>query len=316
MRPLSEWDSAYLDELVHHDETASFEKKAAEGLTREKIAQGVCAFANSGEGFLAFGFKDEKAGGGLDAGVHATKGRQPVKDWAEALIPTLHQPPIGGCEAKFIQHPTHHQPGCGVLVIAVPQSERRPHWTRDEEKAYLRVGSHSAPMRPQTLLDMRSRGSSPRGVISELGFLPRPSRNTSQGYEGFRTFLVTPKVFLESGPVCELWVFELRTQSGRAAFSASIKMPKPGGEFAYLTLGGVVPNVSVPEPTVFAVQSREPLFPKRLTDALPSGAGVMLTIPRDIQKIEFVATLYLAAAPPVVTKLAYILEGDNLVLLS
>src|SRR3954454_23871507 len=119
MRPLGEWDAAYLVELAHQDETASFEKKAAEGLTREKIAQGVCAFANSGEGYIAFGFKDEKAGGGLDAGVPAAKGRQPIKDWVEALIPTLHHPPIEGCEAQFIQHASHDQDH-GVLVIAVP----------------------------------------------------------------------------------------------------------------------------------------------------------------------------------------------------
>lgn len=81
MRPLDEWDAAYLDELAHQDETASFEKKASEGLTREKIAQGVCAFANAGDGYMVFGFKDEKAGGGLDDGVPATKGRQPIKDW-------------------------------------------------------------------------------------------------------------------------------------------------------------------------------------------------------------------------------------------
>ena len=142
MRSLYEWDADYITELGSQEETATFEKKAADGLTREKIAQGVCAFANSGEGFMVFGMKDEKGGGGLDAGVLATKGRQPIKDWVEALIPKLHQPPIEGCEARFIQNPMHHQPDRGVLVVAVPLSERRPHWPKDVEIPYLRVGAH------------------------------------------------------------------------------------------------------------------------------------------------------------------------------
>src|SRR5262245_48352404 len=140
MRPLDEWDSAYLKELVLSDETAGFEKKSALGFdskkdaTKSEIAKQVCAFANSGEGFLAFGFKDKDKGpAGLDAGVHGSVGNQSVKDWVEALIPKQHHPPIEGCEARFIRDTTHHQPDRGVLVIAVPLSERRPHWTREDE---------------------------------------------------------------------------------------------------------------------------------------------------------------------------------------
>ena len=199
MRPLNDWDLAYLDELAGQEETASFEKKAADGLTREKIAQGVCAFANSGEGFVVFGMKDEKAGGGFDGGVQATKGDQPVKDWAEALIPKLHQPPIVGCEARFIHHPSHHPSNRGVLVIAAPLSERRPHWTQGEEKAYLRVGAHSGPMRCQTLLDISSRGTAPRGNILDLGLYP-------EGFSvpadlGNLTYRVRPTISIAGGTV-------------------------------------------------------------------------------------------------------------------
>jgi hypothetical protein len=201
----------------HKEETASFEKKAAEGLTREKIAQGVCAFANSGEGFIAFGFKDEKAGNGLDDGVPATKGRQPIKDWVGALIPMLHHPPIEGCEARFIRHDSHSQDR-GVLVIAVPLSERRPHWTRDDEKAYLRVGAHSAPMRPQTLIDITSRGVVPKGTVTDLGLTRRPYPGGRPPNPDQAEFLLNPVVMLDAGPVCEMWGLELSIASGNAKF--------------------------------------------------------------------------------------------------
>src|SRR6201995_4310988 len=130
MRPLDEWDAAYLDEVATMDETASLEKKSSLGfdqkkeLTKAEIAKQVCAFANSGEGYIAFGFKDKDKGPAwLDDGIDEYVGKQAGKDWVEALIPKQHQPPIEGCEARFIRHPMHHMPGKGVLVVAVPLSE-------------------------------------------------------------------------------------------------------------------------------------------------------------------------------------------------
>ena len=314
MRPLYEWDADYLDELAGQDETASFEKKAAEGLTPQKIAQGVCAFANSGEGFIAFGFKEEKDGGGLDAGVPATKGRQTVKDWAEALIPKLHQPPIEGCEARLIRHPTH-QPDRGVLVVAVPLSERRPHWTRDEEKSYLRVGAHSASMRPQTFLDISSRGPTSKGMILDLGITARPSRMEPGIRDGqSRAFLVSPTVTVESGPLCELWAFELRSITAYCTFDIMHKLPSSAqGAPALVRLSGVHPDISVPTTGVFYLKSKEPLFPKRVSDVLPADASMSLTIPRETQEVGFSARLYLGSAPPVVAQFTYIAEDDRLI---
>lgn len=283
MRPLGEWDSAYLNELAHQNETAIFEKKAADGLTREKIAQGVCAFANSGEGFLAFGFKDEKAGGGLDTGVFATKGRQPIKDWAEALIPTLHQPPIEGCEARFIQH-TSHTPERGVLVIAVPLSERRPHWTRDDEKACLRVGAHSAPMRPQTLLDISSRSVAPRGRVLGLGMYPKPGGWPENS--GKLAFFVRPTICIEGGAVCELWGLELKVTRGTGHFHNHNRL-----------LSDIQVTVTWDETLFF--QGRQPLFPFSPRHAMPFESEAWVVVPSEEKELEITAKLFLASAIPV-----------------
>jgi Putative DNA-binding domain len=74
MLPLQDWDAAYMVQIATPDESAEVEKKGSaifdpvnqKNLTRAELAKQVCAFANSGDGFLVYGIN--KAGG-LDAGV-------------------------------------------------------------------------------------------------------------------------------------------------------------------------------------------------------------------------------------------------------
>jgi len=295
MRPLNDWDVAYLDELAGQKETANFERKASDGLTKEKIAQGVCAFANSGEGYMVFGFRDEKAGGGMDEGVPATKGRQPIEDWAEALIPTLHQPPIEGCEARFIRHPAHHQPDRGVLVIAVPLSERRPHWTRDDEKAYLRAGAISAPMRPQTLLDISSRGTVPRGSVVEL--VIAPFRDRTYRKVGRLTLTVDFWACLEGGPITEQWAVELRVRPEDSRFQyAKVEMASNGPHLN--PLPDLVSPFEVHETGVAFIRGSGPLFPHRWTKVLPQDAALLLHVPETKTSLEVAATFFAASALP------------------
>src|SRR4051794_16442299 len=129
MRELDEWDADYLLEIANPScpETARLERKASllfstKGrATRDEIAKQVSAFGNADGGFLVFGIADT---GGLDDGVEPLVGRQTVKDWVEAIVPKLVQPPLVGCEARLISRPGHHRDGRGALVIKVPQSDR------------------------------------------------------------------------------------------------------------------------------------------------------------------------------------------------
>ena len=119
------------------EESRELERKASEKFTvntdgrvtddtRAAIAKQVCAFSNADGGLLIFGIRDAKDGGGIDGGVPSTIGREPVKDWAEKIIPKLLHPSVAGCEAKFIEYTPARS---GALVIRVPPSENRPHWT-------------------------------------------------------------------------------------------------------------------------------------------------------------------------------------------
>ena len=148
MRPIDEWDGAYLEEVDKMLESDSLEKKESAGFdcstdsTKAEIAKQVCAFANSGYGVLVYGLRNDQ--GGIDCGVQEMAGRQRLAEWAQALIPRQHHPPITTCRVAVVKHSTKHQPGYGALVIATEQSDLRPHWTLANEVAYIRVGAHSA----------------------------------------------------------------------------------------------------------------------------------------------------------------------------
>lgn len=303
MRPLDEWDADYLDELIPRDETTNFEKKASEGFVKEKIAQGVCALANSGGGFMAFGYKDEKAGNGLDAGVLSMKGRQLMKDWVEALIPKLHQPPITGCEARFIQHDSHTTDR-GVLVIAVPLSERRPHWVKENDIPYLRVGAHSPPMPTQVFVDMLTRGSVPTVEIVDLGLSFDGSSENSSGRPAtdFFTFKMAPLICLNSGPACEIWGCEILEPSKLVGFQT-----RGYKESDFVDM----PRDNRP---VF-IRGREPLFPGRHTPLISQDIDLQLLVPRYLRdNFEVVLRLFAASAPPIERQFGFAMKAGRLYL--
>jgi hypothetical protein len=217
MRPIEEWDEEYVvGDIANLAESENFERKeSAKVRDRETLAKAICAFANAGDGILAFGVRDARSGGGLDDGVEQLNGREPIDSWVNALIPKLLHPPIENCRARFIPISTLGR-GRGVLAVQVPLSDRRPHWSTEgpKEVAYLRVGEHSAPMRLQTLLDISTRGAACIGEIGniEIGpsfdFLPpRPP------VTGLPSLGITPIFRVKGGPICRTWALEMVLQS-------------------------------------------------------------------------------------------------------
>lgn len=168
-------DAAYLqNEVLFSTEGGSLEFKASdkfalkrngkvEAPTLSEIARQVSAFSNARSGFLVFGVTNSPRA--IDGGVPSTIGSTPVKQWVEQTIAGLLVPQVVHCAARFIRVDAVHAADRGVLVIPIPLSDNRPHWPRDESCAYLRVGEHSLPMAPQTLLDMATRtGANPRSL--------------------------------------------------------------------------------------------------------------------------------------------------------
>jgi len=84
--PLDEWDENYLLALAGPEETSDLEKKASPKFdpegdkkgTREELAKQVCAFSNSGDGYLVYGIAEGTAAR-LDIGIKDKVGNQPVK---------------------------------------------------------------------------------------------------------------------------------------------------------------------------------------------------------------------------------------------
>jgi hypothetical protein len=273
--PLPDWDAAYLDEIDRLDEGADLDKKQAEGLKQDEIAKQACAFANAGGGYVVFGIKDAKHGRGFDDGVPAhvgRGGREPVKAWIEALIPKLHEPPIVGCEARFIRRPAH-APDRGVLVLYIPTSENRPHWVKaGQETAFLRVGEHSAPMSRRTFLDMANRNVAPEVEIENLNIANRQDTKRPA-----KSYVLNPLIKLVSGPICDRWHFELEVPPEAGRFEAS----------QAVLIGG----------TRLVLPGKELLYPGRSTMASGTYVTLILADPvRDKDK-PLEAVLYTAGRP-------------------
>src|SRR5262249_51415457 len=156
--------------------------------------------------------------------------------------------------------------------IAIPLSDRRPHWTHDKEIAYVRAGAHSLPMRPQTLLDLASRGQAVQTEIDDFKVLATPKIDGTK-----YTFFVCPMVRLVGGPSCEHWSFSLSVVSGYV----TIQVP------------GNLPDGCYSEPRHLSVRGRDILFVDRSTPVLGPSLGAINLIwdqPKEEDEIE--AVLY------------------------
>lgn len=251
--PLHEWNAEQVLEAAKADESLTVEKKAKEKFdpqgdkkgTKQELAKQVCAFSNSGHGFLLYGVADA---GELDAGVEEVgAGTQTSKAWVEQVIPTLLQPPAHGCQVRHIHVPGHHAPGPGVLVVEVPLSTFRPHWVQEgnKEVPYIRAGEHSSPISLQTFRDILSRGVAPEGAVRDLGVLKKHVKSDGKTFWQFN-----PIIEVVSGPACQLWSLELRVDVGEGYFKIA------SGH-----------NALVPVSNVIIFSSSRPLFPRHRAPA-------------------------------------------------
>jgi len=212
MLDLSDWTEDYVrDEVAKAKESLSIERKASEKIIRfddvakKEMAKQVCAFSNSGAGLLVYGITDDKSvpANDLDKGVPDKVGRQSIEDWISRTIPAHTFPPIHKCESKLLKFDCHHS-GHGLLVVSIPLSDYRPHWTKDQEKSYIRVDGHSLEMPRQTFLDIAGRGQTSTGIVDrlEIEYIER-----SPG--GAEVFRIRPHITITSGPICQQWAFEV-----------------------------------------------------------------------------------------------------------
>jgi hypothetical protein len=287
--PIEDWalDDVRAVAVPGFDESSELEKKASAKFdlspggpateTRAEIAKQIAAFANAGGGFLVYGVKDARDGGGLDDGVPAGVDRQRVREWLESIAAKVTIPPVVNCTARFIDYP--HSPGRGALILHIPSSEARPHWVvqHNREIAYLRVGSHSLPMGLQTFLDIHSRGAASGVSIEDLSAWERV-RETDRP-----VVAISPAVCLRSGPATRTWLLEL---------SVDLRV----GHFS--TGGGLERSTDT---TRVWVESTAMLYPQRVTVVCKS-QDIFLVLkadPAPDSTASIVCSLFVSGAPPV-----------------
>jgi hypothetical protein len=259
MEDISQWDTDCLtNEILPSVESVNIEKKAegkfhlnasgkVDGDTTAELAKQVSGFANSGSGFIVYGITDDNK---LDAGVPRLVGRQPIKDWVEAAIPKLVYPELTTCQAREIIVPGHHAKDRCVLVVQVPLSERRPHWTLSPtEVAYIRAGAHTFPMRPQSLLDISSRRG---GSTADLALRHDDAPNRPNKICIFR---VVPLIRLLNGHACESWGLDLRISRSNVRLPLVADTPDS-------------PFLEVTNSQHFLISRPARLFPGRFTPAV------------------------------------------------
>jgi hypothetical protein len=284
--PLETWDDSTLDDVCTSDETTFIERKSGQMFdtstkgwkdkVNSEIAKQLSAFSNSATGHLVFGFS-EKPTVALDVGVPSNIGREPIKDWMEALAPKLLEPPLHGVQARFIRREGFHATDRGVLVVEIPLSSARPHWVKSEiNVAHIRAGAHSAPMSHHTFLDMASRQSSPTGAVYELE--TKGIGSVPDGVFPLKYWL-RPTVGLAHGPVCKEWCVELKVDPTKGTFESH-------------------PDAVVADtPHLLSFIGREPLFPGRRVVLGGHQKIVLRTFPNSEVNVEVV--LYAGSASPV-----------------
>jgi hypothetical protein len=148
-------------------------------------------------------------------------------------------------------------------------------------------------MRPQTLLDVSSRGTAPRGSVADLTI--SPYRDSRYKVAGRFSFSINLWVLLEGGPVSEMWAVELRVcpEDGRFQY-ASVGRGNLGGFI--LPLDDSQAPFDVHETGVVFIRGYVPLFPHRRTGLLPKGSGLLLHVPEVTSRLEFDATFFAASA--------------------
>jgi hypothetical protein len=222
-RPVSNWDEDYVRSIAREPESLLLERKASAKLDPApdwaELAKQICAFSNSTTGgFLVYGIDDD---GNFDAGVSSVRGTTPIEDCVSQQIAQLLVPPVHRCEVKFLTFPSIHATGRGLLVIAIPKSDARPHWRRSPgEESYIRVDKHSLPMPRQTFLDIASRGESGSATIIGLGVQSGPVVADA----GRLRFMFNPLVRLMSGTHCQHWALDFRMSkhSGKLGWNQRI----------------------------------------------------------------------------------------------
>jgi hypothetical protein len=135
---------------------------------RQDMAKALSALANSGGGHLLLGVRDD----GTFDGVPEFKGRQPVREWLEHVLPELLDYPLQDFRIHEVERasPSAIPTGSAVIVVDVGDSMLAPHQSSYSKIYYHRVGGHSVPAPHFYLETLRGRDKFPGPTVVAAWF--------------------------------------------------------------------------------------------------------------------------------------------------
>lgn len=129
------------------------------------LAKAVSALANTGGGQLVLGLQNPLHGWKVDdGGVDLLMRKPSTKEWLDNVIPNLVDFPLTRFNVYVIRgrgKTTQIQPGRGVFVIDIPDSDQAPHQSTRDHLYYARVSGKSQPIPHRLVVDMINRRRDP-----------------------------------------------------------------------------------------------------------------------------------------------------------
>ena len=161
MKPIADWDEAYLNSLIQvgEQESLTLDYKASAALAKgdkEKndLSKDVSAFANSAGGLLVYGIVEDKhVPIGIDTGVDRNV---ITKEWLESVIKSRIQPVVDDLAIKQIDLPSKGVDKVAYVVKVPGATSRAPHQAHDH-RYYKRFNFESTPMEDYEVRDLMRR---------------------------------------------------------------------------------------------------------------------------------------------------------------
>ncbi|WP_316159684.1 ATP-binding protein [Bradyrhizobium sp. SZCCHNRI3042] len=161
MKPIADWDEAYLNSLIQvgEQESLTLDYKGSAALAkgdkeRNDLSKDVSAFANSAGGLLVYGIVEDKhVPIGIDTGVDRSV---ITKEWLESVIKSRIQPVVDGLAIKQINLPTKGADRVAYVVEVPAATSRAPHQAYDH-RYYKRFNFESTPMEDYEVRDLMRR---------------------------------------------------------------------------------------------------------------------------------------------------------------
>jgi hypothetical protein len=161
MKPVSEWNEAYLLELISVGEqesiTLDYKRSAAlakDDTKKNDLSKDVSAFANSAGGVLVYGMKeDQHVPIDIDEGIDRNV---ITKEWLESVIKSRISAEVDNVIIKQIALPSRGQDKVAYAIQISAATSRAPHQAYDH-RYYKRFNFESTPMEDYEVRDLMRR---------------------------------------------------------------------------------------------------------------------------------------------------------------